>query len=80
MFLSWGADCLAQILQWHEGLQMLREFEVWAYPRQGNDVNALCRELNALEGTKGITVLDGEMHNISSTEIRNASGGNMRTD
>lgn len=66
-----GADCLAQIPQWHEGLQLLREFEVWAYPRQGSDVEALCREFNAMDGVKGITVLKGEMHNISSTEIRN---------
>lgn len=65
-----GADCLAQILQWHEGRELLREFEVWAYPRAGYDVEAACRELNALEGTRKVTVLNGEMHDVSSTEIR----------
>ena len=66
-----GADCLAQIPGWHEGLQLLREFEVWAYPRLGSDVEATAAQLNALEGTRGVTVLRGELHNISSTEIRN---------
>lgn len=65
-----GADCLAQILQWHEGNELLREFEVWAYPRAGYDVEATAAHLNSLEGTRGVAILRGEMHNISSTEIR----------
>ncbi len=58
-----GADNLAAIERWHRGLEILQQYEVWVYPRQGFDTEALCRKY-------GATYLDAPLMNVSSTMIR----------
>ena len=68
-----GGDSIADILTWREGEQLLREFEVWVYPRSGVDCRKICAGLNALEGVKGVRLLDGESVDISSTQLRSSA-------
>jgi len=65
-----GGDNIASIKTWHEGTSILKEFEVWAYPRKGFDAKGICRSYGRLKNIKGVTFLEGELHDISSTEIR----------
>ncbi len=58
-----GADILAQIEQWHEYKKLLKEFEIWVYPRTGTDGEALCKKYGAI--FKQAPLVD-----ISSTQIR----------
>ena len=68
-----GADNLAVIEQWHEWQALLREFEVFVYPRSGYDAVALCK-------VYGTTYIDAPLINISSTIIRDGweEGKDMR--
>lgn len=59
-----GADNLAAIERWHKGLEILRQYEVLVYPREGFDTEALCKKY-------GATYLDAPQVNVSSTMIRN---------
>jgi nicotinate-nucleotide adenylyltransferase len=58
-----GADCLAGIEQWREWQAVLRDFEVYAYPRRGYDAEALC-------ATYGAKFVAAPMVEISSTFVR----------
>ena len=58
-----GADNLAVIEKWHKGLEILSSHEVWVYPRQGFDTQALCKKY-------GATYLDAPQVDVSSTMIR----------
>ncbi len=58
-----GADNLAIIEKWHKWEELLKETEVWVYPRKGFDAPALCLKY----GTK---FLDAPVVDISSTQIR----------
>lgn len=58
-----GADNLAAIEKWYRGLEILQQYEVWVYPREGFDTRALCQKY-------GATYLDAPLMNVSSTMIR----------
>lgn len=58
-----GADNIAIIENWHKGAEILSEYEIYVYPRRGYDGKALCERL-------GAHFMDGELVDISSTEIR----------
>ncbi|MBQ0024217.1 MAG: anaerobic glycerol-3-phosphate dehydrogenase subunit A [Bacteroidales bacterium] len=49
---------------------ILADFEIRVYPRIGYDAAAFCERYNSLPQVKGVTLLDGALHNISSTQIR----------
>ncbi|HPB88555.1 MAG TPA: nicotinate (nicotinamide) nucleotide adenylyltransferase [Bacteroidales bacterium] len=74
-----GADNLTILSRWYRYQELIDEFEIWVYPRKGVDARALCEEHNSRSAIKGIRLLEGRLHNISSTEIRNAelSGKDM---
>ena len=58
-----GADNIAIIENWYKGAEILSEYEIYVYPRRGYDGKAICERL-------GAHFMDGELVNISSTEIR----------
>lgn len=58
-----GADNLAAIEKWYKGLDILKEYEVWVYPRKGFDTRMLCNKY-------GATFLDATLVDVSSTMIR----------
>lgn len=61
--LIMGADILGQIESWHKYKELLNEFEVWVYPREGFDGAALCKKY-------GTVFKDAPPVNISGTIIR----------
>ncbi len=67
-----GADNLAIIEKWHKWEELLKETEVWVYPRKGYDAQALCAKY-------GAKYLDAPVVDISSTQIREgeAAGKDM---
>lgn len=69
--LVMGGDNIASLENWHKGQEILRDFEVWVYPRPGFDAETVCRRLNAKADCKGVTLFsDAPQHAVSSTEIR----------
>lgn len=58
-----GADNLNIIEKWYKGKQILQEFKIWVYPRDGYDTITLCKKY-------GATYLDAPQIKISSTQIR----------
>lgn len=80
-----GGDNIASIGRWHCGCELLKEFEVWVYPREGSDAASICSAYAADPEVKGVTLLDAPLYDISSTEIRAAasaaaSGGKKEFD
>lgn len=70
--LVMGADNLLSLENWRCGDEILREFEVWVYPRPGSDARSVADRLNAMPDCKGVTLFeDAPLYDISSTEIRN---------
>lgn len=65
-----GADNLAILDKWHRYRDLIDNYEIWVYPRTGYELEKLCDEHNAVSGLKKIMPLVGELHNVSSTEIR----------
>lgn len=65
--LVMGADNLAAIERWYKGLEILDQYEVLVYPRQGFDTAALCKKY-------GATFLDAPQIDVSSTQIRTLEG------
>lgn len=68
--LIMGGDNLAIIENWYQWRELIDEFEIWVYPRIGSDAEELCRKYNSISNLKKIYLLDAELHNISSTAIR----------
>ena len=67
-----GGDNIATLEKWYHGDEILRNFEVWVYPRPGTDAKPICDRLNANPSYKGVTLFEEAPQNpISSTEIRN---------
>jgi nicotinate-nucleotide adenylyltransferase len=60
-----GADSLAGIEQWKEWKVILRDFEIYVYPRIGFDTEKLCAQY-------GATYIPAPIIEISSTFIRAA--------
>lgn len=69
--LIMGADNLASIEKWHGWMDILTEFEIWVYPREGYEPHSLAERYNMMDKRIRISVLDAPLFNISSTEIRN---------
>lgn len=58
-----GADNLSIIEKWHKWDELLKEYEIWVYPRSGHDLLSLCNKYN-------VKPIDAPMIDISSTQIR----------
>jgi guanylate kinase len=70
--LIMGADNLAVIEKWHKWRELLQEFEVYVYPRNGYDAETLCKAYRT-------TYIDAPVIDVSSSFIRKglAEGKNM---
>ena len=58
-----GADNLAIIEQWKLWENLLKEYQVWVYPRSGFDGKELCKRY-------GARLIDAPNIDVSSTQIR----------
>ena len=67
-----GADNLADIRRWRDYARILKEYGVAVYPRQGFDLERVRQDLFDEDLSYGITIMNAEMVDISSTIIRNA--------
>ena len=72
-----GADNLDSIRKWRDYTRILKEFGVAVYPRKGFDLDKIKQDLLEEDPAYKIQILNAEMVDISSTEIRNilATGG-----
>jgi len=70
--LIMGADNLSIIEKWHKWEELLNEYEIWVYPRDGFDLRSLCDKYKVIP-------IDAPMIDISSTQIREEelSGNDM---
>ncbi len=69
--LVMGGDNIGSIERWYHGEEILRDFEIWVYPRPGYDAAADCARLSETTLCKGITLFeDAPQNDISSTRIR----------
>ena len=67
-----GADNLADIRRWREYTTILKDFGVAVFPRTGHDLTQIKQDLLNEDPAYRIQILDAEMVDISSTEIRKA--------
>ena len=67
-----GADNLSDIRRWRNYTRILKEFGVAVYPRKGFDLDKIKQDLLNEDPAYKIQILNAEMVDISSTEIRNA--------
>ena len=67
-----GADNLADIRRWREYAAILKEFGVAVFPRTGHDLTQIKQDLLNEDPAYRIQILDAQMVDISSTQIRNA--------
>lgn len=66
-----GGDNLASLEHWCCGTEIIEEFEVWVYPREGFDSRALLADLATRYYIHKIRILHkAKLYNISSTMIR----------
>lgn len=78
LILLIGADNIAGIERWYKGTQILREFDIWVYPRNGYDGAALCRECSERTCARHVRFLEGApLLDISSTRIRSQLNKNQ---
>ncbi len=69
--LVMGGDNIGSIERWYHGEEILRDFEIWVYPRPGYDAAVDCARLSETTLCKGITLFeDAPQNDISSTRIR----------
>ena len=69
--LVMGGDNIGSIERWYHGDEILRDFEIWVYPRPGYDASADCVRISETMRCKGITLFeDAPQNDISSTRIR----------
>ena len=62
--IAMGADNIKGIERWREWEEIVNNYEIWVYPRNGYYVKRLCKKL-------GVRYLaDAKLVNISSTQIR----------
>lgn len=74
--LVMGGDNIASLERWHQGPEILRDFEIWVYPRPGYDAASAVDRLNASGKCKGITLFsEAPQNDISSTRIREQRKG-----
>ena len=67
-----GADNLADIRRWREYAAILKEFGVAVFPRTGHDLTQIKQDLLNEDPAYRIQILEAELVNISSTQIREA--------
>lgn len=70
--LVMGADNLADIRRWRDYTRILKEFGVAVFPREGHDLTEIKQDLLKEDPAYMIQILDAEMVDISSTQIREA--------
>ncbi len=70
--LVMGADNLADIRRWRDYIRILKEFGVAVFPREGHDLTEIKQDLLKEDPAYMIQILDAEMVDISSTQIREA--------
>ena len=68
--LVMGADNLADIRRWRDYARILKEFGVAVFPREGHDLTEIKQDLLKEDPAYKIQILDAEMVDISSTQIR----------
>ena len=71
--LVMGADNLADIRRWRDYTRILEEYGVAVFPRKGHDLAEIKQDLLKEDPSYKIQILDAEMVDISSTQIRNAN-------
>ena len=67
-----GADNLADIRRWREYSAILKDFGAAVFPRTGHDLTQIKQDLLNEDPAYKIQILDAQMVDISSTQIRNA--------
>ena len=67
-----GADNLADIRRWREYQTILKDFGVAVFPRIGHDLTQIKQDLLNEDPAYKIQILEAELVNISSTQIREA--------
>ena len=65
-----GADNLANLERWYGYQTLIDRYEIWVYPRSGFPMEEFCARHNARSAQPRIRPLSGDLHNLSSTEIR----------
>ena len=70
--LVMGADNLADIRRWRDYARILKEYSVAVFPREGHDLTEIKQDLLKEDPAYNIQILDAEMVDISSTQIREA--------
>lgn len=70
--LVMGADNLADIRRWRDYTRILKEYAVAVFPREGHDLTEIKQDLMKEDPAYRIQILDADMVNISSTQIRSA--------
>lgn len=70
--LVMGADNLADIRRWRDYTRILSEYGVAVFPREGHDLTEIKQDLLKEDPAYKIQILDAEMVDISSTQIREA--------
>jgi nicotinate-nucleotide adenylyltransferase len=71
--LIMGADNLADIRRWKEAARILTDYGVAVYPREGFDLETVRQDLLNENPAYKIQIIDAQMVNISSTQIREAA-------
>ena len=67
-----GADNLADIRRWRDYTTILKDFGVAVFPRTGHDLAQIKQDLLCEDPAYKIQILEAEMVDISSTQIREA--------
>lgn len=67
-----GADSLADIRRWKDYQALLTDFGAAVFPRQGHDLTQIRQDLLTENPAYKIIILDAEMVDMSSTQIREA--------
>ena len=70
--LVMGADNLADIRRWRDYTRILTGYGVAVFPREGHDLTEIKQDLLKEDPAYKIQILDAEMVDISSTQIREA--------
>ena len=67
-----GADNLADIRRWRDYTTILKDFGVAVFPRTGHNLTEIKQDLLNEDPAYRIQILEAELVNISSTQIREA--------
>ena len=68
--LVMGADNLERLDRWYGYQTLIDNYEIWVYPRPGFPIEELCAQHNARSANPRMHPLQGDLYNLSSTEIR----------